>query len=238
MGFDLTPNSDMPEWTEGFPIRIFGATTIDRLRHGPFKFVLGGNSHAQLTPFQKNKMPPLKNEKNSPQNNPEWRWGFSRVVSNGPYELGPFGGDFAQPFKIMDSRIKPFPTGYYSQTALEGAIELLRKLKSVEEIEEVTVYTFDPGAKGMAGGHSQPPGGQDKEGRKTLDPGFHHKGHPKNPMSDQEAEQKIRNLYRGVVASAKVDEILDQIRNLEKVKDLGKFVERFTFSKFETIAKS
>jgi len=66
---------------------------------------------------------------------------------------------------------------------------------------------------------------------------FHHKGHPKNPMSDKEVEQKFRNLSRGVLSSVKVDEILDQIWNLERVKDLGKFVEMFAFSKCESEAK-
>jgi len=230
----------------------------------------------------------------------EGRWGFFKVVSNGPFELGSLGGDFAQPFKIMDSRIKPFPTGYYAQTAIEGAIELRRRLKSVEEIEEVTVHTFDQGAKVMAGDpekwdpktretadHSLPyvvavglthgnvglehfseehirnpvirslvkkvkiyqseecqkewPEAilnilevRTKKGEKHSIRVFHHKGHPKNPMSDKEVEQKFRTLSRGVLTSAQVDEILDQIRNLERVKDLGRFVEMFASSKFQT----
>jgi 2-methylcitrate dehydratase len=230
----------------------------------------------------------------------EGRWGFFKVVSNGPFELGPFGGDSAQPFKIMDSRIKPFPTGYYAQTAIEGAIELRRKLKNVEEIEEVTVHTFDQGAKVMAGDpekwdpktretadHSIPyvvavglthgnvglehfseehirnpvilglvkrvkvyqseecqkewPEAilnilevRTKRGEKHSIRVFHHKGHPKNPMSDKEVEQKFRTLSRGVLAPVRVDEILDQIWNLERVKDLGEFVEMFAVSKFET----
>jgi len=233
----------------------------------------------------------------------EGKWGFFKVVSNEPFELGSFGGDFAQPFKIMDSRIKPFPTGYYAQTAIEGAIELRRKVKSVEEIEEVTVHTFDQGAKVMAGDpekwdpktretadHSIPyvvavglthgnvglehfseehirnPGilslvkkvkvypseecqkewpeailnileVKTKRGEKHSIRVFHHKGHPKNPMSDKEVEQKFRNLSRGVLSSVKVDGILDQIWNLERVKDLGKFVEMFAFSKCESEAK-
>lgn len=229
----------------------------------------------------------------------EGRWGFFKAVSNGPFELGPLGGDSAQPFRIMDSRIKPFPSGYYSQTAIEGAIELRKKLKGAEEIEEVTVHTFEQGAKVMAGDaekwdpktretadHSIPyvvavglmygnvalehfseeyirnpailglvkkvkvyqseecqkewPGAilnivgvTTKRGEKHSIRTFHHKGHPKNPMSDKEVEQKFRNLSRGVLASARVDEILDQIWNLERLKDLGKFVEMFAVSKIE-----
>ena len=229
----------------------------------------------------------------------EGRWGFFNVVSNGPFELGSLGKDFAQSFKIMDSRIKPFPTGYYAQTAIEGAIELRKRLESVEEIEEVTLHTFEQGAKVMAGDpekwdpktretadHSLPyvvavglthghvglehfseehfrnPGVlslvkkvkiyqseecqkewpeailnilevRTKKGQKHSTRVFHHKGHPKNPMSDKEVEQKFRNLSRGGLAPARMDEILSQIWNLERVKDLGKFVEMFASSKFE-----
>jgi 2-methylcitrate dehydratase len=72
----------------------------------------------------------------------EGTWGFFRMVSGGPFDLGTFGGDLDQPFKIMASRIKPFPTGYYSQTAIEGAIKLRQELQRLEEIEEVRITTF------------------------------------------------------------------------------------------------
>jgi len=226
----------------------------------------------------------------------EGKWGFFKAVSDGPFELGPLGGDSAQPFRIMDSRIKPFPSGYYSQTAIEAAIELRKKLKSAEEIEEVTVHTFEQGAKVMAGDaekwdpktretadHSIPyvvavglmhgnvglehfsdeemrnpeilglmqklkvhqseecqkawPGAilnivevKTKRGEKHSAQVFHHKGHPKNPMSDKEVEKKFRSLSCGVLASTRVDEILDQIWNLERLKDLEKFVEMFVVS--------
>jgi len=41
-------------------------------------------------------------------------------------------------------------------------------------------------------------------------------------MSDKEVEQKFRNLSHGILASGRVDEILDQVWNLEKLKDFGK----------------
>jgi hypothetical protein len=56
-------------------------------------------------------------------------------------------------------------------------------------------------------------------------------------MSDKEVEQKFRNLSRGVLDPPRVDEILDQIWNLEGLKDLGKFVEMFAVSKIEAKGK-
>ena len=223
----------------------------------------------------------------------EGTWGFFHAVSRGPFELGSFGGESAQPFKILDSRIKPFPTGYYAQTAIEGAIEVRKRLKSVEEIEEVTVHTFEQGAKVMAGD----PEKWDPKTRETADHSlpyvvavalthgnvglehfseeairnsavlglvkkikvyssdecekawpeatlnilevtlkggskrsvrvYHHKGHPRNPMSDQEVEQKFRRLSREILAPGQADAIISELWNLEKQKDLGKLVEMF-----------
>ncbi len=81
----------------------------------------------------------------------EGKWGFFKVVASEPFQFGAFGGEGGEQFKIMESRIKPFPTGYYAQTAIEGAIELRRKLKSIEEIEKVSLQTFEQGAQVMAG---------------------------------------------------------------------------------------
>jgi 2-methylcitrate dehydratase len=224
----------------------------------------------------------------------EGTYGFFKVVSGRPFELGPWGGNANQPFKIMLSRIKPFPTGYYSQTAIEGAIKIRQELRSGDEIEEVKIHTFDQGAKIMAGD----PEKWDPKTRETADHSLpyvvtvaltygnvslehfseeairhpavlelvrkvkvdasdecekawpeatlnilevtlkggakhsvrvtHHKGHPQNPMNDQEVEQKFRRLSREILAPGQADAILTQLWNLEKQKDLGRLIEMFT----------
>jgi DNA replication protein DnaC len=40
----VTSNLDLSEWGEAFPNKLLGAATIDRLRHGAYKVVLGGKS--------------------------------------------------------------------------------------------------------------------------------------------------------------------------------------------------
>ena len=45
--------------------------------------------------------------------------GFFHVVSGEPFTLEPFGGN-GRPFKIMETSIKRFPLGYYSQTVVAG----------------------------------------------------------------------------------------------------------------------
>jgi 2-methylcitrate dehydratase len=63
---------------------------------------------------------------------------------------------------------------------------------------------------------------------------YHHKGHPRNPMSDQEVEQKFRCLSREILTPGQTDAILDQLWNLEKLRDLGKLMELFTVKRISS----
>ena len=47
------------------------------------------------------------------------------------------------------------------------------------------------------------------------------RGHPRNPMSDEEVESKFRSLTRGKLSRKAVDRILDALWDLERVKDTG-----------------
>jgi 2-methylcitrate dehydratase len=53
--------------------------------------------------------------------------------------------------------------------------------------------------------------------RRALDP----KGHPKNPLSDAEVEEKFRALTKGILGGKKADSIIDAVWNIEKMKDVG-----------------
>ncbi|MBI2859491.1 MAG: MmgE/PrpD family protein [Chloroflexi bacterium] len=75
--------------------------------------------------------------------------GFFDVVS-GPFQLGAFGGEGVS-FKIMETSLKRFPAGAYSQTAIDAALRLRPRLKSPEEITEVNIGTFNACLDTMAG---------------------------------------------------------------------------------------
>jgi 2-methylcitrate dehydratase len=49
----------------------------------------------------------------------------------------------------------------------------------------------------------------------------YHRGHDKNPMSDQEVEEKFRALAQGVLTPARIDTLLDHLWHLEQVEDIG-----------------
>jgi len=45
-------------------------------------------------------------------------------------------------------------------------------------------------------------------------------GHPKNPMTDQEVENKFRGLSKGLLPQKQMDDVLKKLWNLEKIKNL------------------
>jgi 2-methylcitrate dehydratase len=49
----------------------------------------------------------------------------------------------------------------------------------------------------------------------------YHRGHYKNPMSDQEIEAKFRALAQNLLSSRQVEALLDRLWNLEQVADIG-----------------
>jgi 2-methylcitrate dehydratase len=58
----------------------------------------------------------------------------------------------------------------------------------------------------------------------------YHKGHPKNPMSDGEVEEKFQRLTRKYLEKNRARKILDAIWSFEKAKDVSKVISIMTFS--------
>jgi 2-methylcitrate dehydratase len=52
----------------------------------------------------------------------------------------------------------------------------------------------------------------------------YHRGHWKNPMTDQELEAKFRGLASGLLTSAQADAVLERLWNLDQVKDIGEVI--------------
>ena len=61
------------------------------------------------------------------------------------------------------------------------------------------------------------------------------KGHPKNPMTDKEIEDKFRKLAGNVLPQNKIDAILDRMWNLEKVKDMKELILLFEVEEKGTV---
>jgi 2-methylcitrate dehydratase len=52
----------------------------------------------------------------------------------------------------------------------------------------------------------------------------YHRGHYKNPMSDEEIEEKFRALTHELLTPAQTDAILDRLWHLEQVQDIGEVI--------------
>ncbi|MCZ6449742.1 MAG: MmgE/PrpD family protein [Deltaproteobacteria bacterium] len=57
------------------------------------------------------------------------------------FELRSLAGT-GQPYRIMSARIKAFPSGYFSQSAIEAVLELRPRISSIDDIKEVRLQTF------------------------------------------------------------------------------------------------
>jgi 2-methylcitrate dehydratase len=57
----------------------------------------------------------------------------------------------------------------------------------------------------------------------------YHRGHYKNPMSDQEIEAKFRTLAQDLPTPAQSDALLDRLWHLEQVEDIGQVIRLVRF---------
>ncbi len=73
----------------------------------------------------------------------EGKSGFMRGTGIS-FELLPFAGS-GQGYRIMNARIKAFPSGYFSQSAIEAVLELRPRIPSINDIKEVQLQTFPSG---------------------------------------------------------------------------------------------
>ncbi|HLK56185.1 MAG TPA: MmgE/PrpD family protein [Chthonomonadaceae bacterium] len=79
----------------------------------------------------------------------EGEMGFWKQVS-GPFELPTLGGN-GEPFMINQTYIKFYPAEYHSQSAIDAALTLRPQLKSVDEIEKITIETFNAAVEIIGG---------------------------------------------------------------------------------------
>jgi 2-methylcitrate dehydratase len=64
------------------------------------------------------------------------------------FEITPFA-DSADEFRIMKARVKAFPAGYFSQSAIEAILHLRSQIPNVDDIKEIRLQTFPAGYEVM-----------------------------------------------------------------------------------------
>lgn len=69
------------------------------------------------------------------------------------FEIMPFA-DSAESYRIMKARLKAFPSGYFSQSAIEAILHLRSEIPNLDDVKEVRLQTFPAGYEVMGSGEA------------------------------------------------------------------------------------
>ncbi len=69
------------------------------------------------------------------------------------FEIRPFA-DSADGYRIMKARVKAFPAGYFSQSAIEAILNLRPQVPDLDDIKEIRLQTFPAGYEVMGSGEA------------------------------------------------------------------------------------
>jgi 2-methylcitrate dehydratase len=69
------------------------------------------------------------------------------------FEITPFANSAAS-YRIMKARLKAFPSGYFSQSAIEAILNLRSQLPDLDDIQEIRLQTFPAGYEVMGSGEA------------------------------------------------------------------------------------
>ena len=69
------------------------------------------------------------------------------------FEIRPFA-DSADSYRIMKARVKAFPAGYFSQSAIEAILDLRSQIPDLNDIKEIRLQTFPAGYEVMGSGEA------------------------------------------------------------------------------------
>jgi len=69
------------------------------------------------------------------------------------FDLTPFA-DSADGYRIMKARLKAFPAGYFSQSAIEAIVNLRPQIPDLDDVKEIRLDTFPAGYEVMGSGEA------------------------------------------------------------------------------------
>jgi len=69
------------------------------------------------------------------------------------FEITTFA-DSAETYRIMKARLKAFPSGYFSQSAIEAILSLRPQIPDLDEVKEIRLQTFPAGYEVMGSGEA------------------------------------------------------------------------------------
>jgi 2-methylcitrate dehydratase len=69
------------------------------------------------------------------------------------FEIRPFA-DSVDDYRIMKARLKAFPSGYFSQSAIEAILNLRSQIPDLDDVKEIRLQTFPAGYEVMGSGEA------------------------------------------------------------------------------------
>jgi 2-methylcitrate dehydratase len=69
------------------------------------------------------------------------------------FEIRPYA-DSAETYRIMKARLKAFPSGYFSQSAIEAVLNLRSQVPDLDDVKEIRLQTFPAGYEVMGSGEA------------------------------------------------------------------------------------
>jgi 2-methylcitrate dehydratase len=69
------------------------------------------------------------------------------------FEIRPFANS-AETYRIMRARLKAFPSGYFSQSAIEAILSLRFQIPDLDDVKEIRLQTFPAGYEVMGSGEA------------------------------------------------------------------------------------
>src|SRR5215831_4640652 len=69
------------------------------------------------------------------------------------FEIRPFA-DSSDDYRIMKARLKAFPSGYFSQSAIEAILNLRSQIPDLDDVKEIRLQTFPAGYEVMGSGEA------------------------------------------------------------------------------------
>ena len=106
--------------------------------------------------------------------------------------------------------------------------EYFRDPKNLELMQRVTVEVTEEGRKSRPDGSLNVVEVVTKSGARYKEREAYHKGHPNNPMTDEELEGKFRSMARELLSDRQISQVLERLWNLEQVDDIGEVLELLT----------
>jgi 2-methylcitrate dehydratase len=99
----------------------------------------------------------------------------------------------------------------------------------LRELNDKVIFESDPSLDGFPrAGISEITTKQGMSYRKRVD---YPRGDPRNPMTDQELEDKFRSMASEYMSEAQMKEVIDAVYKIDKLKDIGKLMKLLVFKR-------